>query len=92
MSEDRERTEEVEEAPEALEEAPPDFVVDVAGLEVMVRVSDLLFEASRSSEPSKYIQEIEMLSGSVAAGGKKRRERKAAGEKGKRKASKKKAS
>lgn len=81
MSEEGEETEEkgeeTEEVPEALEEAPADFVVDVSGLEVMIKISDLLYEASRSSEPSKYIEEIERLSSSVIAVKEKKRERKA---------------
>jgi len=68
-----ERVEEVEESvevgePEALEEAPADFVVDVDALEVMLRVSDLLVEATRSTELSKYIEEIESIQSGVTVG------------------------
>jgi len=71
-----ERAEEVEEAPEALEEAPPDFVVDVGGLEIMIKISDLLYEASRSSEPARYIEEMGKLSSTSTAKERKKRERK----------------
>jgi len=68
-----ERVEEVEESvevgePEALEEAPADFVVDVDALEVMLRVSDLLLEATRSTELSKYVEEIESIQSGVTVG------------------------
>ncbi|MEM0065680.1 MAG: hypothetical protein QXZ22_03480 [Sulfolobales archaeon] len=76
-----ERVEDVEEAPEALEEAPPDFVVDVSGLEIMIRISDLLYEASRSSEPTKYIEEISKLSSVSVTRERKKRERKVVKEK-----------
>lgn len=72
---------EVEEAPEALEEAPPDFVVDVARLEIMIRISDLLYEASRSGEPAKYIEEIDRLGSTVVTREKKKKEKKTVKEK-----------
>ncbi len=65
MSEEEVREEEGKEVPEALEEAPPDFIVDINGLEIMVKISDLLYEATRSGDPTRYIEEIERLSSSV---------------------------
>jgi hypothetical protein len=56
-----ENVEEAEEVTETLEEAPADYVVDVDGLEVMIKVSDLLYEATRASDPAKYIEEIEKI-------------------------------
>ncbi|MCS7099105.1 MAG: hypothetical protein RMH84_01345 [Sulfolobales archaeon] len=69
MSEEKEEVEEVskEEVSEALEEAPVGFVVDVNGLEFMIKVSDLLYEAAHSGNPSRYIEEIEKLSTSTTA-------------------------
>ncbi len=78
MSESREeRVEEVEERvevgeSEALEEAPADFVVDVDALEVMLRVSDLLVEATRSAEHLKYIKEIESVQSEVTVKGRRK--------------------
>lgn len=67
---EEEKSEEVKEEAErtyekVLEEAPPDFVVNVDDLEVMVRISDLLYEAMRAPDPSKYIKEMERLAGTV---------------------------
>ncbi len=60
MSEEekKEDIEETEEVTEALEEAPAEYVVDINGLEVMIKVSDLLYEAARAPDPTKYIEEI----------------------------------
>lgn len=77
-----ERGGESEEVSEALEEAPADFVVDVVGLEVMIKISDLLYEAARSGEPTKYIEEIERL-GSAVVTVKEKKERKAVKKEGK---------
>lgn len=73
-----ERVEEVEEQveageTEAIEEAPADFVVDVDALEVMLRVSDLLVEATHpTAEISKYIEEIESIQSGVIVGGRRK--------------------
>jgi len=73
-----ERVEEVEEQveageTEAIEEAPADFVVDVDALEVMLRVSDLLVEATHpTAEISKYIEEIESIQSGVVVGGRRK--------------------
>lgn len=72
MSEEEMR-EEREKAPEVLEEAPADFVVDVNGLELMVQISDLLYEAARSGDPTRYIEEIERLSSSAGVTKEKKR-------------------
>lgn len=56
--------EETEEVTETLEEAPADYVVDIDGLEVMIRVSDLLYEAARAPDPTKYIEEITRITSS----------------------------
>jgi len=81
LSESREeKVEEVEEQvevgeSEALEEAPADFVVDVDALEVMLRVSDLLVEATRSIEHLKYIEEIESVQSEVTVKGRRKTKR-----------------
>jgi len=78
LSESKEESvEEVEERveigeSEALEEAPADFVVDVDALEVMLRVSDLLVEATRSVEHLKYIKEIESVQSEVMVKGRRK--------------------
>lgn len=71
MSEEERSEEEIKEEAKGtyekvLEEAPPDFVVNVDDLEVMVKISDLLYEAMRAPDPSKYIKEMERLAGAVA--------------------------
>ncbi|MCX8184631.1 MAG: hypothetical protein RMI56_07185 [Sulfolobales archaeon] len=79
MSEEREEGGEVREeveVSEALEEAPAGFVIDINGLESMIKISDLLYEAAHSNDPSKYIEEIRKLSTSTTTGEKRKKERK----------------